>query len=179
MSEIAKLPKIGDLYADKELTTRNTEFAVLCNQPPFEAWIKTHPLTNLKYIPIEVIEYLLTRIFGKWKVEIKTTQLIANSIVVTIRLYVIDPVTGKEDWQDGVGASPIQTDKGAGATEFDKIKSAAVMMAAPAAETFAIKDAAEKFGKLFGKDLNRKEAIAYGGLIEVNEKRFKSLENEQ
>jgi len=32
---------------------------------------------------------------------------------------------------------------------------------APAAESYAFKDAAEKFGKIFGKDINRKDNITY------------------
>ena len=64
-------------------------------------------------------------------------------------------------FHDGIGASPLQTNKDAGAIEFDKIKSNAVMLAAPSAESYAIKDAAEKLGKLFGKDLNRSDKIMY------------------
>ena len=37
-------------------------------------------------------------------------------------------------------------------------------MGAPAAESYAVKDAAEKIGKLFGKDLNRKDNINYDNL---------------
>lgn len=173
-----KLPDVGDLYSNHELVTKSTALAVLLNQQPSQNWIKEHPMTKLKYIPIEVVEFLLTSIFGSWKVEIKESKLIANSMVVTVRLHYLDPISGIWEWQDGIGASPIQTDKGAGATEFDKIKSAAVMMSAPAAETFAIKDAAEKLGKLFGKDLNRKDALAYDSLIEANNRRFKGVEDE-
>jgi hypothetical protein len=32
-------------------------------------------------------------------------------------------------------------------------------MAAPAAESYALKDAAEKLGRIFGKDINRKDTI--------------------
>jgi hypothetical protein len=39
------------------------------------------------------------------------------------------------------------------------------MKAAPAAESYAVKDAAEKIGKIFGKDLNRKDEIIYDSLI--------------
>ena len=39
------------------------------------------------------------------------------------------------------------------------------MKAAPAAESYAIKDAAEKLGKIFGKDLNRKDVIGYESLL--------------
>ena len=39
------------------------------------------------------------------------------------------------------------------------------MIAAPAAESYAFKDAAEKIGKLFGKDINRATHIDYTNLI--------------
>jgi len=35
------------------------------------------------------------------------------------------------------------------------------MTGLPAAESFAIKDAAEKIGRLFGKDLNRKDVAGF------------------
>jgi hypothetical protein len=68
-------------------------------------------------------------------------------------------------WQDGIGAAPIQTEKNAGAMDWDKVRTDSVMKAAPAAETYAVKDAAEKIGNLFGKDMNRKEDIIYDSLI--------------
>jgi hypothetical protein len=37
------------------------------------------------------------------------------------------------------------------------------MKSLPAAESYAIKDAAEKLGILFGKNLNRKDTIAFSG----------------
>jgi hypothetical protein len=91
--------------------------------------------------------------------------VIANSVVATVRLWYMDPVTGDWDWQEGVGASPIQTEKGAAATDFSKVNTSAVQMAAPAAETYAIKDAAEKLGKLFGKDINRQGQMNYSDAL--------------
>jgi len=85
-------------------------------------------------------------------------------VVVTVRLHYQNPVDGEMRYQDGIGACPMQTAKDAGATDFSQIKSDAVMKAAPAAESYAIKDAAEKLGKLFGKDLNRKDAFGYSAL---------------
>lgn len=160
-----KLPSLKDLTEDNELTLKENALMVLLNQAPPNEWRKKHPTTNGEYLPIERVEYLLSRIFTKWWVEVRTIQSIANSIVVTVRLYVVNPITNSEEWQDGVGAAPIQTDKGAGAMDWNKAKIAGVMMAAPSAESYAIKDAAEKFGKLFGKDLNRKEQIEYSTLI--------------
>lgn len=160
--EIAKreLPKLNDLYENVEVAAKNTQLNILVNQEPKPAWVKQNKFANnTLYIPIQTVEYLLTSIYLKWKVEIKGVQVVANSVVVMVRLHIQDPVTGEWDWQDGVGASPIQTEKGASATDFTKVNTSAVQMAAPAAESYAIKDAAEKLGKLFGKDLNRKEVI--------------------
>ena len=157
-----KLPKIEELYSNSSLVAKNTELNIILNSPPKATWIKEHPtIANYKYIPIEVTEYLLTMIFVRWWVEVKDVKLVANSVVVTVRLWVIDPVTGDEIFQDGIGAAPIQTKQGSGAIDFNEMKSAAIQMGAPAAESYAIKDAAEKFGKIFGKDINRKNGMDY------------------
>lgn len=171
-----KIPKLADLYANTELTVKNNELNIVLNSPPKKEWVRVNSMAgNSKYIPIGIIEYLLTSIFVKWRVEIKNTKLVANSVSCEIRLHVLDPVTGEWDWQDGVGAMPLQTDKGAGATDFSKVKSSSVQMAMPGAESYAIKDAAEKFGKIFGKDLNRKDGVGnYASLLskEVSESNF-------
>jgi hypothetical protein len=177
-----KLPALKELYSDTELKVVQNELNVLLNNPPAKSWIKDHPYAKkdviidgkkvkvpLKYIAIERIEWLLTKIFIRWHVEIKTVQIIANAVSVTVRLYYQDVVTKEMLWQDGVGAMALQVDSGAGAIEFDKIKSSAVMIAAPAAETYAVKDAAEKIGKIFGKDLNRKDEIGYDNLLNTFE----------
>lgn len=172
-----KLPTLKDIYSDQVTITQNTALAVLLNAEPPPQWVKIHPMTKMKYIPVERVEYLLTRIYGKWRLEVKSSGILANSVQVIARLHYIDPITGEWDWQDGVGASPLQTEKGAGAIDFNLIKSAAVQMAAPSAESYALKDAAEKLGKIFGKDLNRKDEINYQDLNEINNKRFKAMED--
>lgn len=159
------LPKIDDLYKDVALVAHQNDLNRLLNCEPKKEWVRQHPFaSNVNYIPIGVVEYLLTSIFVRWWVEVKSIQVIANSTVVHVRLHVQDPISG--DWicQDGIGAAPIQTEKGAPATAFDKVLNDAVMKSAPSAESYAIKDAAEKFGKIFGKDLNRKDFLAYTAL---------------
>lgn len=161
------LPKIDELYQNPEIASQHNELNRLLNCQPRPEWVKTNKFANnSNYIPIGIIEYLLTSIYVKWRVEIKSSQVIANSVVVTVRLYLLDPITGEWDWQDGIGASPIQTKAGAAATDFGQVNTAAVQMAAPAAESYAFKDAAEKLGRLFGKDINRKDenTMNYGAL---------------
>ena len=163
-----ELPKLQELLdGDLELKQWQNNLNILLNENPPDAWVKEHPLAkNVKYIPIERVEWLLTRLFFMWRVEVKSTQILANSIVVTVRLFYLDRFSDEFLWQDGIGAAPLQTDKGAGAIDFDKIKNDAVMKAAPAAESYAIKDAAEKIGKIFGKDMNRKDKLMYDSMAE-------------
>lgn len=165
---VAKLPTLNDLITESENSIALNNLQVLLNQNPPTEWLQKHPMiSGYYYLPIERVEYILTRIFKKWWVEILDSKIIANSAVVTVRLFVINPLDGSTWHNDGIGCSPIQTDKGAGATNFDQVKSDGVMKAVPSAETYAIKDAADKFGKLFGKDTGRKNNIDYNGLIKV------------
>jgi hypothetical protein len=164
----SNLPTIRELYDETDIILRkkDNDLNVLLNQPPKQEWIKQHPmLAKVKYLPIERVEWLLTRIFIDWRVEVKDAKLIGNSILVIIRLHYLSVTSNEWKYQDGIGASPLQTDKDAGAIEFDKLKNDAVMKSAPAAESFAVKDAAEKIGKIFGKDLNRADQILYDSLI--------------
>lgn len=162
-----ELPKVADLYKDEALMDAEKDGSLLllvnCNPP--SKWIQEHPITKTPYIPIEKIEFLLTKIFGRWWVEIKDSKLIANSVAVTVRLFYVNPISGNTEWQDGIGAQPLQTDKGFGATDFNAIKSSAVSMALPSAESYAVKDAAEKIGKLFGKDISRKSSMDYEKML--------------
>jgi hypothetical protein len=161
------LPVIDDLYADVEQAAKLNELNRLLNCPPKPEWVRVNKFAqNSKYIPIGIVEYLLTAIFIEYWVEVKETKLIANSVTVTVRVHVVNPITGKEMWQDGIGAAPLKTSQGAKATDFDNIIDSAVQTGAPAAESYAIKDACEKWGRIFGKDLNRKEenTMNYAGL---------------
>lgn len=167
-NEKYKLPELAELYGDVELAGKHNDLNKLLNCQPKKEWVKQNTFANnSNYIPVEIIEYLLTSIFIKWRLEVKSISVIANSVVAIVKLHVWNPITGEWDWQDGVGASPIQTKKGAPATDFAQVNTAAVQMAAPAAETYAFKDAAEKFGKLFGKDLNRKDEMNYQPMMDA------------
>lgn len=170
------LPKIEELYSQDHMPVlhKAAQFQVLVNQPPKQDWIKYHPITKEPYIPIERIEWLLINVIVRYRVEILDTKQIANSVVVTVRLHYYDHVYNEWTYHDGVGAAPLQTDKDAGAVNWDRIKSNAVQIGAPAAETYAVKDAAEKIGKLFGKDLNRMENISFDSLRD----KFKSFKEE-
>lgn len=154
------LPTREELVADVFSDAQETEYNLLVNMNPPEAWVKKHPVSKVDYIPIEKVEMLLTRIFNRWWVEIMDRQIMANSVVVTVRLHYLHP-DGEWRKTDGIGACPIQTKSGAGAADFMNMQTNGVQLAAPAAESYAIKDAAEKIGRLFGKDISRKEQTDY------------------
>lgn len=156
---VVKLPTIKDLTADVATAFKNDQLNILLNQEPPGGWIKEHPVTNTKYLPIEKVEYLLIKIFQGFSVEVVNSGQLFNSVYCHVRVKVTNPIDGTFIVHDGVGACAVQTDKGQSAADLSKIKSGAVMMGLPAAKSYAIKDACEHFGKLFGRDLNRKDTV--------------------
>lgn len=157
-----QLPKLEDLNHDIEAAFKNDGLNLLLNREVPAAWVKDHPFArNVKYLPIEKVEFLLTRIFQEWRVEILNEGQLFQSIYVKVRLHYKNPVNGEWSFHDGVGAVDVQTEKGASPADLAKIVNGAVMKGLPAAKSYAIKDAAEHLGKLFGRDLNRKDVIEF------------------
>jgi hypothetical protein len=160
------IPKIADLVrlaGNVNESYEKDSLNELLNQPPHASWVKDHPMVKTKYLPIDKVEFLLTYIFQNWRVEVLREQVMFNSIAVTVRLHVQNPLTNEWTFQDGVGAMNVQTDSGKTAADLGAIKSAAVQMSLPSAKSYAIKDAAEHFGAIFGRDLNRRDIIQFSG----------------
>lgn len=178
-----KLPSLEELQHDTEVAFKNDQLNSLLNAKPPDTWLKPHPFVNVKddngksvplrYMPIEKTEFLLTKIFQRWKVEVISTGVMFQSVYVHVRLTVRNPLDGTEMSHDGLGAANVQTDAGASAADLSKIKNSAVMMALPSAESYAIKDAAEKFGRIFGKDLNRNNVIGDNAYTQIAERWMK------
>lgn len=167
-------------YLDAEIAKVRKEYLERINVEPRSEWIKELEGASFKkngvwvpvrYIPIERLEWLRDQLFLASKTKVKKVQFIANAVVVTVRVKLLNPVTMEWESHDGVGGAPLNTKKGCGAIDWQNILHNAVQLAAPAAETFAIKDALEKFGKVFGRDLNRADEVLYGskGNTENNE----------
>jgi hypothetical protein len=155
MQQIKKIPTLAELYSDNiESFNDKQNIMFLLNQEPKKEWLKAHPQTRMLYMPIGRVEYLLNMLFPLWSVEVINFAVLANSVSVQVRLKLEFP-DGATRCFDGLGAAPLQTNAGAGATDFAQIKSAAVQMALPSAKSYAIKDAADHVGKIFGRDVNR------------------------
>lgn len=141
------------------------EFKAALNVDPPAAWVKQHPFARgVAYLPIDKVESLLDTFFQEWQVEIKSVSQLAQSICAIVRVHYRDPITQEWRYHDGVGATPLKTDKGTSAASLEHIKSDAVATGAPAAVSYAIKDAAEHLGNIFGKNLNRKDTSGFIGL---------------
>lgn len=157
-----QLPKIQDLYSDKLAVQKQDLFMSLMNQEPKKEWVKTHPfIRDYQYLPIERVEFLLKTIFKNYKIEITGQGQSFNGVWVTVRVHYQHPITGEWSFHDGIGASQIQTKKGASPADLSNINNNAIGMAYPIAKTEAVKNACKSFGKLFGSDIMRSEDIVY------------------
>ena len=157
-----QLPTLADLTQDIELAYKNDQLNLLLNQPPPAKWVKEHPfIRGYKYLPIDKVEYLLTRIFKTYQIQITGQGTAFNGVWVTVRLIVRNPTNGELMQFDGIGAAQLQTKKDTSPADLQNINNGALSMAFPIAKTIAVKDAADHIGKLFGADLNRKDVIPY------------------
>lgn len=155
------LAKLIDDKSDLLTFQKMDEFLEIVNLDPPESWIEQHPLAkNVAYIPIERVEWLLTKMFQEWRVEILRIDTMFNSITCTVRLHYKHPLAGWT-FADGVAAVPAKTAKGASASDMSAILSDAVQTGLPAAKSYAIKDAADHIGKIFGRDINRKSQLNF------------------
>lgn len=173
MSNIVKKETYGNLAEIR----KHEELTVALNQNPPAEWVKEHPtIKNYKYLPIERVEYLLDSLFkGYYRIEVLKTGMLLNAVEVTVRVHYKHPITGEWMFHDGVSAAEIQTKKDSGALQMDmsNINRGAMEMALPKAKSGAVRDACDHLGKLFGRNLNRKDTINYGmdlTLIPMDEK---------
>ena len=158
------LPTLQELHHDTDLALKNDQLNLLLNQEVPKQWIKQHPFAkNVQYLPIDKVEFLLTRIFQEWRCEVIDYKQVFNSVTCHVRLHYLNPTSGAWSYHDGVGAVGVQVDKGSNASDLNAIKQDAVMKALPAAKSYALKDAADHLGKLFGRDLNRKDTLEFVG----------------
>ena len=142
------------------------------NKPCHMSWVKNHPsikvkrggqMVPLQYLPIDKVRFLLDRIFGLyWKPEVVSYTVMFNACAVHVRLHYRIPDTNIWLFKDGLGAAPVQTDKGESAANLSAIKADAVMKALPSALSYALSNAAGQW-RLFGSDLNKDDVAEWAG----------------
>ena len=157
-----KLPTSQELYSDPAEMVKTDEYLSCLNQQPPESWVKVHPFVKgYKYLPIDKIEYLLKRIFKRYRIEVLREGSSFNGVFVVVRVHYLHPITGEWDFHDGIGAAQLQTASGKSAADLANINNGALSMAFTIAKTVAIKDACDHFGTTFGSDLNRKDTLQF------------------
>lgn len=168
----AKIDAIINSAASERQKLR--EFRGLLDLPPLGDWIRFADdprglnLTIKKdgqsmpypYVPIGIVETLLKLFFVNPQIIIVNAVQVFNAIQVTACIKYTCPITGKEMQQYGIGAKQVQLRTGAPAFDLTQINNAAVEKAAPAARALAIKDAADRIGKIFGADIARDHTLA-------------------
>lgn len=167
-----------EFYSDEpELLKAYNKLNTLLNSDPLPEWVQQHPTATREvmtdkgpaqipcfYVSAARQEWLLTCIYKKWDIVVKSTELIGNSVSVVVSLIYRDPVTKDMRSTDGIGAVPVLSHVDSKSKDLRFIKTEAIKIGAPAAKTFAFKDACESLGKIFGKDLNRADEIYYSNL---------------
>lgn len=172
-------PKLEEIVKNTEIAFENDLFKTYLNKNPPKAWLKGHPTATKKikdaqgntrevaaeFLPIDKHEILLDTIFQQWKVEVLREGTMFHSIYCTVRVHYLHPITKEWMYHDGVGAVKAQSDAKQPFNQ-DTIKSSAVQIGLPAAKSYAIKDATEHLGKLFGRDINRADTMAFESMSE-------------
>ena len=169
MTTNKQLMTLSELVKDPESAFKNDQLKSRLNTPPPKQWVKTNQYANNSlYLPIDKVELMMDAIFQEWKVEVLEVSQLFNAVRVSVRIHYKNPINAEWYYHDGVGAKELQTDAGSGTLQpdFSNIKKGACEMALPIAKTNAIKDACDHLGKLFGRDLNRKNTINFSPAYE-------------
>lgn len=169
------------------------QFTHILNEKPKDSELQSTFDKKAKTLPISFIETKLDEVYlRQWGTRDQQVIHIANELLVTLTLWVIDPQTGREitrcgfaavsmqwdavpealQWKDG---EPLQNkrDRNAWNMDLQNKKQESLKLPFPKAKAMAIKNAAQSLGKAFGRDINRKHEDTpgdfYTDLMEGNE----------
>jgi hypothetical protein len=148
------------------------KFTQRLNAEPDVMGVELTPDRKASTVVISHIETTLDELFfGQWKTEGFKWSAVANEIQGSLELVCIHPVTGFEIRRTGAASIVIMVDKApenlAGqernqwALNPSNKKPNALDMAFPKLKSECLKNAAQSLGKVFGRDLNRKNKDVY------------------
>ena len=148
------------------------KFQTRLNSAPSELAVETTPDKKAQTVVISHIEMTLDELFfGQWRTENFKWSAITNEVQGALELVCIHPVTGFEIRRTGAASIIIMVDRvpdGVEGTQRNQWalnpsnkKANALDMAFPKLKSECLKNAAQSLGKIFGRDLNRKNADKY------------------
>lgn len=148
------------------------KFQQMLNAEPDEAGIESTPDKKARTLVVSHVEMTLDELFfGQWKTENFKWAVIANEVQASMELVVIHPISGYELRRTGAASVIIMVDKvpdnitgsdrNRWALNPDNKKANALDLAFPKLKAECLKNAALSLGKIFGRDLNRKNKDQY------------------
>jgi len=148
------------------------KFQQMLNATPDVAGIEKTPDLKAQTLVISHVETTLDEMFfGHWRTENFKWERMANEVVGSIDLIAIHPISGYEIRRTGAASIIIMVDRAPQnldnvernrwALNADNKKPNALDLAFPKLKTECLKNAALSLGKLFGRDLNRKNKDTY------------------
>jgi hypothetical protein len=117
------------------------EFKNVLNKVPPKKFLKTNEFYGNKYIPIEIIERMLSAIYESYQFVVRIPPVVEQgNIIFMIDVVLVNPITKQQEVFTGVSATPIMPKNG-GITD--------IHPHIPAAKSFAIMNACKHIGRLF------------------------------
>lgn len=160
-------------HFDKDEKTRllMQDFTRRLNAEPDPREFDKTPDGKANYLPISFVEMTLDELFlGQWSTENFKWSAITNEVQGSLELVVWHPVTNREIRRTGAGSIVItvdsltddaknkmsKQDRNLYALNPENKKPNALDLAFPKLKAECVKNAAQTLGKIFGRDINRK-----------------------
>lgn len=143
----------------EKLRMQLQEFTKRLNAEPDPREFEKTPDGKASFLPISFVEMTLDEIYlGQWETSDIQYSQIFNEVVGSGILTVWHPITGRAIRRAGFGAVVITQDKDAAIQDFNMTKKKnALDLAFPKLKAEITKNAAQTLGKIFGRDINRKQ----------------------
>lgn len=154
------------------------DFMKRLNQEPDPKELGKTPDGKARTLPISFVEMTLDELFlGQWETSEPTYQQVFNEVVGSLVLTVWHPITNRPIRRVGFASVVITQDKDATISEFNATKKKnALDLSFPKLKSECTKNAAQSLGKIFGRDLNRKDADIYQPIFKkLSDVGFKAL----
>ena len=132
--------------------------AIVLDRQPDSKFVEANKYAgNSKFLGIGYIEQMLDLIDPCWSFLPVDRGVYGNSFIYEGLLELTHPLTGDKIRRTGIGAVPIELDakRATSAIDFEHINPKAMHKNVPAARSYALKNAAQSIGDIFGRNLNR------------------------
>lgn len=158
------------------------KFASSLNHSDPTSGVEPTPDNKAKTLTISHVEMTLDEyFFGLWSTENFKWSVIQNEVVGSLDLIVVHPMNGMFIRRTGAASIIIQVDKvpeeikgnsqlrNEWALNASNKKQNALDMGFPKLKAECLKNAAQSLGKIFGRDLNRKQKDTFNPLLKKEE----------